>query len=42
MLIMHWEEVCYEIIVYKSKLSQIKTFPWAEISEKMLMLIKKH
>ena len=32
MLIMGWEDVCYEILNYKSKLSQIKTcaFPWVQ------------
>ena len=36
MLITRWEEVCYEILVYKSKLSQFKTstFPWVQFSEK--------
>ena len=31
MLIMHWEDVCYEILVYKSKLSKIKTFPFPKV-----------
>ena len=36
MLIMCWEEVCHEILVYKSKLSQIKTstFLWVQLPEK--------
>ena len=35
MLTVHWE-VCYEILVYKSQISQIKTsiFRWVEFSEK--------
>ena len=43
MLPMRWE-VCYEILVYQSKLSQIKTstFPWVQFSEKGYSLIKEH
>ena len=45
MLIIDWEEVCYEILVYKLKLSQLKTstFPWVQSSEKWIfMVIKEH
>ena len=45
MLIMGREEVCYEILVYKLKLSQLKTstFPWVQSSEKWIfMVIKEH
>ena len=35
MLTMHWE-ICYKILVYKPKISQMKpsTFPWVQFSEK--------
>ena len=33
---MAWEEACYEILIYKSKLSQNKTYPflWVQFTEK--------